>query len=99
MKFFTLCPKVGALDSLFCPEGRVFVHNDCAGGTVLLPSSRVLSRGVAPGGGDGFGWNWYLHYEPKFPVDKAAKVGVQVPAKADFLNFPFTIWLDIKHKI
>ena len=51
MKFFTLCPKGGALDSLFCPEGRVFVHNDCAGGTVLLPSSRVLSRGVAPGGG------------------------------------------------
>ena len=24
-------PGVGAFDSLFCPEGRVFVHNDCLG--------------------------------------------------------------------
>ena len=26
---------------MFCPEGRVFVHNDCPGGGFLLPSSRV----------------------------------------------------------
>ena len=39
----------GAFDSLFCPEGRVFVHSDCPGGAFLLPSSRV--PGVCPGGG------------------------------------------------
>ena len=29
----------GAFDSLFCPEGRVFVHNDCprGGGRVFDP--------------------------------------------------------------
>ena len=31
----------GVFDSLFCPKGRVFVHNDCPGGRVLLASSRV----------------------------------------------------------
>ena len=42
VKFFTLCPKSGAFDSLFCPEGRVFVHSDSPwGGGFLLPSSRV----------------------------------------------------------
>ena len=46
-EFITLCPGGGAFDSLFCPEGRVFVHNDCPGGGFLLPSSRV------PGG-----WLW-----------------------------------------
>ena len=40
-----------AFDFLFCPEGRVFVHNDCPEGGVLLPSSRV--PGVCPGG-----WLW-----------------------------------------
>ena len=25
----------GAFDSLFCPEERVFVHNDCPGGRVF----------------------------------------------------------------
>ena len=38
-----------AFDSLYCLEGRVFVQNDCLGGRVLLPSSRV--PGVCPGGG------------------------------------------------
>ena len=52
VKFLTLCPGDGAFDSLFCPEGRVFVRNDCPGGRVLLPSSRV--PGICPGG-DGFG--------------------------------------------
>ena len=45
----TLCPGGGAFDSLFCPEGRGFVHNDCPWGGFLPPSSRV------PGGRDGFG--------------------------------------------
>ena len=49
----TLCPKDGVFDSLFCPEGRAFVHNDCPGEGFLLPSSRVPA--VCPGGGDGFG--------------------------------------------
>ena len=47
VKFPTLFPKGGAFDSLFCPEERVFVHNDCPGRRVLLPSSRL------PGGGGG----------------------------------------------
>ena len=42
----------GAFDSLFYPEGRGFVHNDCPRGGVLSPSSRVPR--VCPGGG----WFW-----------------------------------------
>ena len=49
---------------------------------MLEPVIKSLSRKLK--GDGGFGWNWYLHWEPEFPVDKAAKVGVQVPAKADF---------------
>ena len=41
-----MCPGGGAFDSLFCPEGRVFVHNDCPRGGFLLPSSRVPGGGV-----------------------------------------------------
>ena len=33
-------------DSLFCPEGSAFVHNDCPGEGFLLPSSCVLGGGV-----------------------------------------------------
>ena len=29
--------RVGAFDSLYCPEGRVFVQNDCPGGRVFAP--------------------------------------------------------------
>ena len=47
--FLTSCPVGGAFDSLYCLEGRVFVQNDCLGGRVLLPSSRV--SGVCPRGG------------------------------------------------
>ena len=36
-------------DSLFCPEGRVFVHNDCLGGEGFC-SLQFVSRGVCPGG-------------------------------------------------
>ena len=39
---------MGLLTRLFCPEGRAFVHNDCAWGGLLLPSNRV--PGVSPGG-------------------------------------------------
>ena len=28
---------MGAFDSLFCPEGRVFVHNDCPEGKGFVP--------------------------------------------------------------
>ena len=45
-----LCPGDGAFDSLFCPEGRVFVQNDCPGEGFLLPSGRV--RGLS------WGWFW-----------------------------------------
>ena len=48
----SLIHRLYTFDSLFCPEGRVFIHNDCPGGGFLLPSSRV--PGVCPGG-DGFG--------------------------------------------
>ena len=39
---------MGLLTPYFVPKGRVFVHNDCPGGGVLLPSSRI--PGVSPGG-------------------------------------------------
>ena len=49
-KFSNFMSGGGAFDSLFCPEGRAFVHNVDPGGGFLLPSSRV------PGGGkDGYG--------------------------------------------
>ena len=32
VKFSNFMSRGGAFDSLFCPEGRVFVHNDCPGG-------------------------------------------------------------------
>ena len=41
VKFSTFMSRGWGFDSLFCPEGRVFVRNDCPGGRVLLPSSRV----------------------------------------------------------
>ena len=48
VKFSNFMSRGGAFDSIFCPEGRIFVHNDCLGGRVLLSSSRV--PGVCPGG-------------------------------------------------
>ena len=51
VKFSNFMAQGYGFDSLFCPEGRVFVHNDCPGGGFLLPSSRV------PEGGGG-GWLW-----------------------------------------
>ena len=37
VKSLTLCPGGGAFDSLFCPEGRVFVNNDRPGGKIFAP--------------------------------------------------------------
>ena len=39
-----------AFDSLFCPEGRVFVHNDCPRESVFAPFK------TCPGGGGGLSW-------------------------------------------
>ena len=47
-RFDFICFKGGAFDSLFCPKGRVFLHNDCPWGGFLLPLNRVPGRG---GGG------------------------------------------------
>ena len=41
----------GAFGSLFCPEGRAFVHNDCPGKGFC--SLQVVSRGFVRG--DGYG--------------------------------------------
>ena len=60
VKFSNFMSRGGAFDSLFCPEGRVFVHNDCPGG------GRVFVHNDCPGGGRVFapfkscpgGWFW-----------------------------------------
>ena len=41
VNFLTLYPGDGAFDSLFFPEGRVFVHNDSPGGGFLPTWIRV----------------------------------------------------------
>ena len=46
----TLCPKGGAFDFLFRPEGRVFVHNDCPGRRGFAPF-KSCPRGLSQGGG------------------------------------------------
>ena len=43
----------GAFDSLFCPKGRVFVHNDCPGGGFC--SLQDVPWPFVLGGG---GWFW-----------------------------------------
>ena len=48
VKFSNFMSRGGAFDSLFCPEGRGFVHSDCPGGMVFAPFESCL------GGGDGF---------------------------------------------
>ena len=43
VKFSNFMSQGGAFDSLFCPEGKVFVQNDCPqGGGFSLPSNHVL---------------------------------------------------------
>ena len=46
--------KGGAFDSLFCPEGRVFVHNDCPGG-MAFALFKSCPGGLSEGAIDGFG--------------------------------------------
>ena len=41
VKFSNFMSQGWGFDSLFCPEGRVFVNNDCPRGGFLPPSSRV----------------------------------------------------------
>ena len=44
----------GAFDSLFCPEGRVFIHNDCpGGGRIFTALFKSCPGGFVPG--DGYG--------------------------------------------
>ena len=47
--FWLYVPRVGAFDSLLCPEGRVFVHSDCPEGKGFC-SFQVVSREFVPGG-------------------------------------------------
>ena len=52
VKFSNFMSWGWAFDSLFCPEGRVFVHNDCPRGRVFAPFKLCpggLSRGVGVG--------------------------------------------------
>ena len=37
VKFSDFVSRGGAFDSLFCPEGRVFVQNDCSRRRVFVP--------------------------------------------------------------
>ena len=41
VKFSNFMSRGWGFDSLFCPEGRGFVYNDCLGGGFLSHSSRV----------------------------------------------------------
>ena len=50
VKFSNFCPGGGAFDSLICPEGRIFVHNDCPGRRVSAPF-KSCPRGLSRGGG------------------------------------------------
>ena len=42
VKVSNFMSRGGAFDFLFCPEGRVFVHNDCPGGRVFAPFKSCL---------------------------------------------------------
>ena len=44
MKFYNFMSHDGTFDSLLCPEGRIFVHNDCPGEG--FSSLQVVSRGA-----------------------------------------------------
>ena len=52
VKLSNFMSRGGAFDSLFCPEGRVFVYSDCARGKVFAPF-KSCPRGLFRG--DGFG--------------------------------------------
>ena len=46
VKFSNFMSRGGAFDSLFCPEGSVFVHNDCPGGEGFASFESDLSGGM-----------------------------------------------------
>ena len=48
VKFSNFMSQGWGFDSLFCPEGRVFVHNDCLGGRGVAPFKSCF--GGCPGG-------------------------------------------------
>ena len=52
VKFSNFMSGGGAFDSLFCPKGRLFVHNVCPGGRVFAPF-KSCPRGLSRA--DGFG--------------------------------------------
>ena len=52
VKFSNFMSRGGAFDSLFLPEGRAFVHNDCSEGEGFC-SLQVVSRWFVPGYGYG----------------------------------------------
>ena len=52
VKFSNFMSRGGAFDSLFCPKGRVFVHNDC-------PRAKAFALFKScPGGMSQGGWFW-----------------------------------------
>ena len=52
VKFSNFMSRGGAFDSLYCPERRAFVQNDCPGGRVFAPFKSC------PGGLSQGGWLW-----------------------------------------
>ena len=55
VKFSNFMSRGGASDSLFCPEGRALVHNDCPRGRIFAPFTSCPRSG---GGGGGVGGLW-----------------------------------------
>ena len=53
VKFSNFMSRGGAFHSLLCPEGRVFVHNDCPGGGRVFVHFKSCP-GLCPGD-DGYG--------------------------------------------
>ena len=46
VKFSNFISRGWAFDSLFCPEGRVFVHNDCPGGGRVFAPFKSCPEGM-----------------------------------------------------
>ena len=71
-------------------RGEGFVHNDCPGGRVFAPFKSCPR-------GDGFGWNWYLHYRKcaanwSVPVrDRAERGRGLLAGKRNHSKFPVRV--------